>query len=56
MDQRGPTTFDFRAILQKCGNSRATPNKMIYKTTDPQDLKLKRDNRLVKCVIEIITQ
>jgi len=30
--QRGPTAFDFRAILQKRNNSRATSNKMVYKT------------------------
>jgi len=33
MLQRGPTTFALRAILQKCENSRATSNKMMYKTT-----------------------
>ena len=38
--QRGPTTFDLRAILQKCDNSRATSSKMVYKTTNSQDLKL----------------
>jgi len=38
--QHGPTTFDLRAILQKRDNSRATFNKMMYKTTDSH-LKLK---------------
>jgi len=28
-DQRGPTTFCLRAILQKCDNSGATSNKMV---------------------------
>jgi len=32
--QRGPTTFDLQAISQKRDNSRATSNKMMYKTTD----------------------
>jgi len=27
--QRGPTTSDLWAILQKCDNSRATSNKMV---------------------------
>jgi len=31
--QRGPTTFDLQAISQKRDNSRATSNKMMYKTT-----------------------
>jgi len=39
--QRGPTTFDFQAISQKRENSRATSNKMMYKTTDSKYSKLK---------------
>jgi len=39
--QRGPTTFDLQAILQKRDNSRATSNKTMYKTTDSKYLKLK---------------
>ena len=31
--QRDPTTFDLQAISQKRDNSRATSNKMMYKTT-----------------------
>jgi len=50
LDQRGPNTFDLRAILQKCDNSLATSNQMAYKTTDSRDLKLIRENRLVKLV------
>jgi len=42
LEQRGPTTFYLQAILQRCDNSRATSNKMLYKTTDPQQLKLKK--------------
>jgi len=41
LGQRGPTTFDLRAILQKRGNFRATSNKIIYETTDSRVLKLK---------------
>jgi len=41
LQQRGPTTFHLRAILQKRDNSRATSSKMMYKTTDSQYLKLK---------------
>jgi len=52
LDQRGPTTFDQRAILQKCDNSRATSNKMMYKTTDSQDLKLKSENTWVQWVCQ----
>jgi len=48
--QHGPTTIDLRAILQKCDNSQATSNKMMYKTTDSQDLKLKRNSRWVNRV------
>jgi len=32
--QRDPNTFDLRAILQKCDDSRVTSNQMLYKTTD----------------------
>jgi len=39
--QRGPATFYLRAILRKRDNSRATSNKIMYKTTDSQHLKLK---------------
>jgi len=49
-DQRGPNTIDLRAILQKRDNSRATSHKMMYKTIDSQDLKLKSENRSVKSV------
>ena len=45
---RGPTTFDLRVILQKCDNLRATFKKMIYKTTNLQDLKLKRYDKWVR--------
>jgi len=52
--QRGPTTFYVRAILQKRDNLRATFNKMMFKTTDPQHLKLIRE--VGECIIQIITQ
>jgi len=56
LQQRGPT-INLPAILQKRDNSLATSNKMMYKTTYSQALKLKRENRWVKLVvIEIITQ
>ena len=48
--RRGPTTFSLRGILQKHDNSRATSNKMMYKTTDSQDIKFQRENRLVNWV------
>jgi len=32
--QRGQTTSDLRAILQKRDNVQVTSNKMMYKTTD----------------------
>jgi len=54
LSQRGPTTFVLWAILQKRDNSRATSNKIMYKTTNSQQLKLKR--KMSECVIEIITQ
>jgi len=43
--QRSPTRFDLRAILQKRENLRATSNKMMCKTTDLQDLKLKMEEK-----------
>ena len=30
LDQRGPTTFDLRAILQKRDNSHVTSTEMMY--------------------------
>jgi len=39
--QRGPTTFDLLAILQKRDNLWATSNKRKYKTAGSQDFKLK---------------
>jgi len=54
LSQRGPTTFDLRAILQKRDNLRATSNKIMCNTTDSQDLKLKR--KISECVMENITQ
>jgi len=39
--QPGPTTLHLRANLQNCDNSRATSNKMMYKTTDSRHSKLK---------------
>jgi len=55
LDQRGLTALDLRAILQKRDNFRAASNKMMYKTTDSQDLKPKKRKRR-EWVIEIITQ
>jgi len=48
--RRGPTSFNLRAILQKCDNLRATSNKMMYdyKTTCSQDLKLEREDKWVR--------
>jgi len=46
--QRSPTRFDLRAILQKRENLRATSNKMMCKTTDLQDLKLKMEEKWVR--------
>ena len=37
--QSGATTFDLRAVSQKCDSSRATSSKMMYKTTDSKYLK-----------------
>jgi len=54
LGQRGPTSFNLRAILQKRDNLRAASNRMMYefKTTCSQDLRLKREG---ECVIEIAT-
>jgi len=37
LNRCGSTRFDQQAILQNRYNSRATSNKMIYKTTDTKD-------------------
>jgi len=42
-NQRGPTTLELRAIIQKRGTSQATSNKIMCKTTDSQDLKIKSE-------------
>jgi len=47
MEQRGPTTFDLRVILQKRDNFPATSNKIMYKTIDSQDLRLTREDKWV---------
>jgi len=52
--QREPTTFYLLAILQKRDNLRVTFTQIMYKTTDSQHLKLKRE--VSECIIEIITQ
>jgi len=39
LDQRGPTALDQRAISQNRDNSRASFNKMMYKSRDSQDVK-----------------
>jgi len=44
LGQHGPTIFDLWTILQN-RDVRATYNKMMYKTGDTKDLKLKRENR-----------
>jgi len=49
VNERGPTTFDLRSILQKHVNSRVTGNKMMHKTTASN---YKRED----IVFEIITQ
>jgi len=54
LNQRGPTTFALRAILQKRDNLRVTSNKMMYKTRCSQDLKWK--GKISEYVIEIATQ
>ena len=46
--QRGPTSFDLRAILQKRENLRAISNKAMFKTTVSQDLKLKMEDKWVR--------
>jgi len=43
--QRNQVAFDLRAILQKRHTSWANNNKMMYETTDSQDLKLKKKNK-----------
>jgi len=48
--QCGPNIFDLRAILQKRDNSPDISHKMIYNTTDSQDLKLKKESRWVQSV------
>jgi len=52
--QRGPTTFYLRVISQKGDNLRTPSNKIMYKTTDSQNLKLK-NGKICECVIEIIS-
>jgi len=53
LEQRGPTTFHLRAILQKRDNSWATTKKMMYETTDLQHLKLKK-GRSVSVSLELL--
>ena len=51
--QRGPTTFDLQAILQKRNDSRVTSNKMMftrYTTFEP------KKGKISECVIKNITQ
>jgi len=55
LNQRGPTAFDLRAILQKHDYLRAACSKMMHKTLDPHDFKLKK-GKISECVIEMITQ
>jgi len=38
LEQRGPTSFNLQAILQKHDNSWATSKKMVYETTYLQHL------------------
>jgi len=45
LDQRVPSTFNLRAILQNRDYLRATSNKMMYKTKDSQGSKLKRKDQ-----------
>ena len=45
MKQPDQPSFVLRAILQKRDNLRATSSKMIYKTTESQDLKLKKEDQ-----------
>jgi len=45
LKQRGPTTSELWAILQKRDNSRSTSNQMMHRmdrTTDPEQFKLKK--------------
>jgi len=44
VDQRGPNSFDLRAILHKHDNSRAISNKLMYET---------KKGKISECVIEI---
>jgi len=45
--QRGPTTSDLQAILQKPNNSRGTSNKLCsLKSTDSEQLKLKKERQV----------
>jgi len=46
LEQRGPTTSDLRAILQNCDYMRTSSNKMMCKTTDSQQLKLKKGRQV----------
>jgi len=43
VDKRGPAAFDLRANFQKRDNLRASFKKTMYKTTDSQDLKVKKE-------------
>jgi len=47
LGKRGPTALDLQAILLKCDcdNLQATSNKIMYKTTDSQYLKLKMGDK-----------
>jgi len=54
IEQRGPTTSDLRAILQKRVNSWATSNQMVYETIDSNDLKWKRKNGLVSASFKLL--
>ena len=49
----GPSTFHLRAILQKRDNLRAISNKMMYKITDSQYLKLKK-RRYVRASLKVL--
>jgi len=52
--QREPTSFYLLAVLQKRESLRVAFKKIMYKTTDSQHLKLKRE--VSECITEIITQ
>jgi len=54
LHQRGPTTLGLRIILRKRENSRATSNKMMYKTTDSQNLKLKKETLVSGVSLKIL--